>query len=328
MRIVFFGSDAIALPALEYLHWAEGYELAGVISQPDRPAGRGRHLHRNPVATWAQAKGIELLQPEKAGAEEVSWLRTHNIDLALVMAYGQILRRELLDAVPRGMWNLHGSLLPMYRGASPVETALALGDTVTGVSLMQMVEKMDAGPVVAMVHVPIRNNDTSPILRERMAHACVPLLTRHLPKLADGTAVLTPQDEAKVTYARKLVKADAQVDFTISAVALERRVRALQPWPGVAIEHEGQSLKVGTASAIAGKPTEAPGTVLHAGADGVDVTTSDGILRLLSLQRPGGRMLEVGEFLRGYKLTPGVVLASHSVPPLVSPKPFPRTAFF
>lgn len=326
MRLAFFGSDAIALPALEYLHWAEGIELVGIASQPDKPAGRGRHLHANPVSVWAQRVGLPLLQPEKPGEEEVAWLKAHHIDLVLVMAYGHILKKDLLEAPRLGMWNLHASLLPAYRGASPVETALACGERETGVSLMRIVAKMDAGPVAAQVHVPIRNTDTGPVLRERIGHACVPLLQRHLPSLAESSVEPTPQDDARATYCRKLHKTDAHVDFALSAAELERRVRAFQPWPGVAVTHEGVDLKVGSASLCDESTTAAPGTVLRAGEGGVDVATGHGVLRLLSLQRPGGRMFDVAEFLRGYRLEPGTVFTSHPLRPLVAHAPFPRVS--
>jgi len=328
MRLAFFGSDAIALPALEYLHWADGVELVGIVSQPDKPAGRGRHLHANAVSAWAHRQGLPLLQPEKPGEEEVAWLRAQQIDLVLVMAYGHLLKKDLLEAPLRGMWNLHASLLPNYRGASPVETALACGETVTGVTLMRMAQKMDAGAVAAQVYVPIRNTDTGPVLRERMAHACVPLLQRHLPALADGSVQPTPQDESLVTYCRKLHKTDAHVDFALSATELERRVRAFQPWPGVVVSHDEVDLKVGSAMVLAETTTVAPGTVIRACEGGVDVATGTGVLRLLSMQRPGGRMLDAAEFLRGYELPTGTVFKSHTLRPLVSNAPFPRAAFF
>ena len=324
MRIAFFGSDAIAIPALEYLHWAEGIELAGIVSQPDKPAGRGRHLHANAVSAWAHRMGLPLLQPDKPGDEEIVWLRTQHIDLVLVMAYGHLLKKDLLETPLRGMWNLHASLLPKYRGASPVETALACGETVTGVTLMRMAQKMDAGAIAAQVHVPIRHTDTGLILRERIGHACVPLLLRHLANLANAAFQPTPQDEAHVTYCRKLHKTDSHMDFALSAIELERRVRAFQPWPGVSITHEAVELKVGSATVIEEPTTAAPCTVLRANEGGVDVATGVGVLRLLSLQRPGGRMLEAAEFLRGYSIKEGVVFKSHVLRPLVSPTPFPR----
>jgi len=328
MRIAFFGSDAIAVPALNYLRWAEGVELVGVVSQPDRPAGRGRHLHTNAVSAWAIAHGIPLLQPEKPGAEEEAWLRGHRVDIALVMAYGHILRRALLDSVPRGMWNLHASLLPTYRGASPVETVLASGEKETGVTLMGMVEQMDAGSVAGMERVPILSTDTGPILRNRLAEACVPLLQRHLRVLVDGTIKLHAQDEAKASYTRKLTKADGQADFTLSAVELERRLRAWQPWPGMSVEHHGQVLKMGAAMVVAESAEGVPGTILRANENGVDVATGMNVLRIQMLQRPGGRMLPVAEFLRGYHFEIGECLPSRPQRPLVSPKPFPRAAFF
>ncbi len=322
MRLAFFGSDAIAVPALEYLHFAEGVELVAVVSQPNRPAGRGRHLHANPVSAWAVAHGVPLLQPEKPGAEEVAWLRAQRLELSLVMAYGHILRHEMLEVALRGTWNLHGSLLPKYRGASPVEAALVAGDRETGVSLMRMVLKMDAGPVAATARVPIQDTDTSSSLRERLAQACVPLLQRHLATLGSSTNSPTPQDEQQVTFTRKLTKADANVDFSVSAKELERRVRAFQPWPGVAIEHQGAVLKVGAAAVVGGADEIAPGTIVHAGEMGVDIATGSGLLRLLTLQRPGGRMLPAGEFLRGYQLEVGERLGSQPMRPLVDSKPF------
>jgi methionyl-tRNA formyltransferase len=326
MRVAFFGSDAIAVPALEYLHWAEGVELAGVISQPNRPAGRGRHLHANAVAAWATAKGVSLLQPEKPGAEEAAWLRAQPVELVLVMAYGHILRHELLEAAPCGLWNLHASLLPNYRGAAPIETALAAGETETGVTLMRMAAKMDAGPVADVERVPILSTDTGVVLRERLAQACVPLLRRNLAALGDGSLRAEAQDETRVTYTRKLTKADALVDWATSAVELERRVRAFHAWPGTQIEHGGQTVKIGAASALDETNLAAPGVILRASAAGVDVATHAGVLRLLMLQRPGGRMLDAAEFLRGYRLAVGECLPGHAARPLVSATPFPRAS--
>jgi len=325
MRLAFFGSDAIALPALDYLHWADGVELVGVVSQPNRPAGRGRHLHANAVAAWAATKGVPLLQPDQPGAEEAAWLRAQHVDIVLVMAYGHILRRELLEAAPRGLWNLHASLLPKYRGASPVETAIAEGEKETGVTLMRLVAKMDAGPVADAERVPILSTDTGPILRERMAQTCAPLLKRNLAALANGSISTKAQDESLVTYTRKLTKADAPLDWSAPAVELERRVRAFQAWPGTQIEHGGQTIKIGAAAALAETVANAPGTVVRASPAGVDVATRAGMLRLVMLQRPSGRMMEAGEFLRGYRIAAGDCLPGHTARALVSTAPFPRT---
>lgn len=325
MRLAFLGSDAIALPALEYLRGADGAQLAGVITQPDRPAGRGQHLHANPVAAWARAQGIAVLQPAQPGAAELAWLRAEGVELAMVMAYGKILRAEFLESLPKGVWNLHASRLPAYRGASPIEAALAMGDVETAVCLMRVVPALDAGPVADFESVAIPAEETGPQLRERLARACVPLLARNLARMSDGSIRVMQQDESRVSYTRKLNKADARLDFARTAEELERRVRALQPWPGSVVEHAGETLKVGEAEAVPEMVASAPGTVVRAGPEGVDVATSAGVLRLRALQRPGGRMLGVAEFLRGHAIKEGVVLPSVAGIPLVSPRPFPRS---
>jgi methionyl-tRNA formyltransferase len=325
MRIVFLGSDAIALPALEYLRSAAGVQLVGVISQPDRPAGRGQRLHANPVAAWAREQGVALRQPAQLGPVEIEWLRTERADLAIVMAYGKILWEDFLGAPPRGVWNLHASLLPAYRGASPVEAALAMGETTTGVCLMRVVPALDAGPVADAERVEIRAMDSAVDLRERLAQACVPLLARNLAALADGSILVTPQDEALVSYTRKLTKADGHLDLSLTAVELERRVRAFQPWPGAVLDCAGELLKADAAEALPEAPSGAkPGTVVSAGVAGVDIVTGRGLLRLLALQRPGGRMLAAAEFLRGHPIAPGTVLASEPGRPLVAQQPFAR----
>ncbi|HVU39341.1 MAG TPA: methionyl-tRNA formyltransferase [Opitutales bacterium] len=322
MRVVFFGSDAIAVPAVEYLHWADNVELVAIVSQPDRPAGRGRHLHANPMAAWAVAHGVALLQPEKPGPEDAAWLRAQRLDLALVMAYGHILKRELLEVAARGLWNLHASLLPKYRGASPIEAALVSGDLETGVSLMAMTEKMDAGAVAATVKVSIRATDTSPVLRERIAQSCVDLLRENFARL--GKIEPQSQDDAQATYTRKLAKTDARLDFSATAAELERRVRAFQPWPGAALEHRGAALKIGAAEVVPGAVEIAPGTIVRADKAGLDIATGADFLRVLSLQRPGGRMLPVAEFLCGYPLEIGERFPSQPMRPLVSSKPFAK----
>jgi methionyl-tRNA formyltransferase len=324
MRVAFLGSDAIALPALEFLRGTAGVEFAGVISQPDRPAGRGRRLQANPVAAWARAQGVPLLQPDRPGDAEIAWLRAERVELALVMAYGRLLPAALLEAPARGVWNLHASLLPAYRGASPVEAALVSGEAETGLCLMQVVPALDAGPVADAIKVVIPPGDTGLALRERLAQAAGPLLARNLEALARGTVRVEPQDEAGASYTRKLTKADAGLDFGAPAVELERRVRALQPWPGTVVEHAGVTLKIALAVALPAETSgAAPGTVLRADADGLEIATGAGALRLLELQRPGGRMLPAAEFLRGWPVTPGERLEGRAMRPLVSPRPFP-----
>lgn len=306
-RAVFFGSDAIALPLLDWLAGpgAERVHLAAVVTQPDRPHGRGKHLEPGPVKRWARERGVRVWQPEKPGVELVDWMAEAGIHLALVMAYGHILRQRLLDAPALGCWNLHGSILPFYRGASPVETALAEGETQTGITLMRMVLAMDAGPVAGSEPVPIHPGDTAADLRRRVGEAAVPLLERHSGDLLAGSLTCVPQDAAAATYCRKLEKEDGWLDFDLPAEALERRVRACQPWPGAFLEVAGLRLRVGAAE-VGAAAEDPPGTIRTApGRGSLEVATARGWLRLLAVQRPGGKMLPAAEFLRGFSFPEG-----------------------
>ncbi|MGF1451398.1 MAG: methionyl-tRNA formyltransferase [Opitutales bacterium] len=309
-KVAFFGSDVIALPLLRWLR-REGSgvaQLVGVVSQPDRRSGRGKKLQLNPVAAFARDEGLPLLQPDKPDAVTTAWVQEQGICLCLVMAYGHILRRALLDAPPRGFLNLHGSLLPKLRGASPVETAIATGETVTGVSLMRMVRRMDAGAVADFETVAITEHVSGGQLREELATACVPLLARALGPACTGELAFAEQDESSATYCRKLSKEDGQLDFGAPAAVLARRIRGLDPWPGCFAEHHGTRLKLSGGAAEPDHSHAMPGTVLSADLDGVRVATGEGVLLLPRLQRPGGKLLPAPDFLRGYPLSPGDVL--------------------
>jgi len=322
LRLFFMGSDPIALPLLDWLA-GEGSGLAsvsGIYTQPDRPAGRGQKTGPGPVKQWALARGLPVRQPEKLGAEETAWLAAQAPDLVLVMAYGHILRDEFLRVARLGTLNLHASLLPKYRGASPIQTAVACGERETGVTLMRIVRKLDAGPMAGAERVPVGPLDTALDVERRLAGACVPLMARALPGIAAGTLDFTGQDEALATRCRRLTKEDAQLDFAAPAAALAARVNGLNPWPGCAFEFREQTIKAGLADAPGGGADGrvAPGTVLGADAEGLSVAAGSGVLRLRRLQRPGGRMLPAGEFLRGFPIAAGEVLASRPMPVLVS----------
>ena len=306
-RVVFYGSDAIALPSLDFLagEGAASCELVGVLTQPDRPSGRGKKLRPNPVKAWAEEKGISVSEPQKPGEAEVKCAR--RADLALVMAYGHILSRELLDAPVHGTFNLHGSLLPAYRGASPVETALALGERDSGVTLMRVVPRMDAGPLVDAEVVVIESGADGPSFRLDIAAACVPLLRRNLRVLLAGEAEERPQDEAAATYCRKLRKEDALLDFRSSASVLARRVAAFRGWPGSRFVCGDVVLNVGEAQALE-ELSLAPGEIGESEEFPLVVGTGRGSLALLELQRPGGRMMPAADFLRGFPLRAGEVL--------------------
>ena len=319
LKVIFFGSDAICLPALRYLNSLKtnNAALRAVVSQPDRPSGRGQQLQPNPVAAWARAEGIELLQPEKPDANLVKWIEAEGIKLSLVMAYGHFLPQQIREATPSGMVNFHGSILPALRGASPVETALATGQSETGVSLMEVVREMDAGGVADLERVAIESTDTSVSLRAKIGEAVVPLLERNLTALMSGTLTFKPQDLEGVTYCRKINRSDGALDFSMSAALLESRLRAFTPWPGGYFDYLGVRIKVGSARAFEGASGMAPGTVVSADETGVQVATTEGILALLELQRPGGKMLSTDAFLRGMPIEVGSILNGAPAEPLV-----------
>ncbi|MBI3886261.1 MAG: methionyl-tRNA formyltransferase [Opitutae bacterium] len=351
------GSDAIARPALDWLA-GEGSGVAqvvGVFTQPDRASGRGQQVQPNAIKRWAQARRLPVHQPERMDADALAQLAALRPDVTLVMAYGRLLRQAFIDTPRLGTLNLHTSLLPKYRGASPIQTAVSCGERETGVTLMRMVLALDAGPVGDLERVSVAPLDTAADVEDKLARACPPLLARALPRLAAGSLKFTPQDEAQVTFCRRLAKADGGLDFAAPAAALAVRINGLFPWPGCQTELNGQPVKLGLADAVeaaaepAGacslldcKPAAAdgvepdgkchvlydtsapPGTVVGTDADGLLVATGRGLLRLRRLQRPGGKMLPAADFLRGFPVAAGTVLASHPMPPLAGPEPFPR----
>jgi methionyl-tRNA formyltransferase len=333
LSCVFMGSDPIALPALEWFA-GEGRDVAqivGVFTQPDRPAGRGQKVQPNTIKLWAQRQGLPVFQPARLEADSLERLTELKPDASLVMAYGQILREDFIKVPRLGTLNLHTSLLPRYRGASPIQTAVASGEQETGVSLMRIVPALDAGPVADVERVPIAPLDTAEMVEEKLSRACVPLLARALPRLAAGTLPFREQDAARVTYCRKLQKADGVLDFAVPASVLAARINGLFPWPGCSVLIHGEQIKLGLAEAVpAGECNllsdipSGPGRVLGADAGGLLVAAGQGGLRLRRLQRPGGKMLPAAEFLRGFPVAPDTVLPSQPMPPLAAAKPFRR----
>lgn len=319
LRIVFLGSDGIALPMLEWLA-GEGRacaDLVAVFTQPDRPAGRGLNVGPNAVKSWALGQGLPVFQPERLRDPEQAILAGLSADLALVMAYGHILRDAFLAQPRLGTVNLHASLLPRFRGASPIQAAIAAGERETGVSLMRLVRELDAGPVADRETVPIGGRDTAAEVSERLAHASARLLARTLPRLAGGRLEFVEQDAAQASYCRKLAREDGALDFAAPAAELAARVNALHPWPGCAVPIAGQAIRLGLAEAASDGGPGAPGTVLGSDAEALRVQTGTGVLRLLRLQRPGGRMLEAPQFLRGFAVPTGERLPSRPMTPLV-----------
>jgi methionyl-tRNA formyltransferase len=340
LRLVFLGSDPIALPLLNWLTGEGSFsaDIVAVFTQPDRATGRGQKVQPNAIKEWALARNLPVLQPEKLTPEVRDELASFNADVALVMAYGHILKDDFITTPRQGTLNLHTSLLPKYRGASPIQTAIASGERETGVTLMRIVRKLDAGPIGDVERVPIAPLDTALEVEAKLAAACVPLLARALPQLAGGTLVFTEQNEVDATYCRKLEKEDGMVDFATPAAAIAARINGLFPWPSCTIELGDQPVKLGLADVLSslssnpigyrvdpptppqsafGFSSSAPGTVIGADAAGLLIQAKDGVVRLRRLQRAGGRMLPAGDFLRGFPVPAGTHIDSQPMPPLV-----------
>ena len=308
LRAAFFGTPAFALPALDALH-AAGHRIEAVYTQPPRPAGRGRRLRAGPVAERAGALGLPVRAPATLGAPaEVAHLEALRLDVGVVAAYGRLLPGAVLRAFRLGCVNVHASLLPRWRGAAPVERAIMAGDTVTGISLMLMDEGLDTGPVLDRCEVPIGPAATGGGLRAALAACGAERLPAALRGLAAGTLVPAAQPGGAV-YAGKLGPADRVLDWGAPAVQLDRRGRALDPAPGaraqLPLKGRAESVKVWRARPVDDAPPAPAGTVLD---DRLTVACGAGALRLLEVQRPGGRRLAAADFLRGLPVPAGTVL--------------------
>jgi methionyl-tRNA formyltransferase len=326
LRVVFMGSDPIAIPLLDWLAGEGSREatIVGVLTGPDRPAGRGQAVKPNAVKAWAAGRPLEILQPEKPDEATLSAISALRPDVSLVVAYGHILRDNLISIPRLGTINLHASILPKYRGASPIQTAVACGDATTGMTLMRIVRELDAGPVGDVETVEIAPLDTAAEVESKLAACSIRLLSRGLPLLRDGRLDFKTQDHAKGTFCRRLEKADGVLDFSRPAAELAARVNGLNPWPGVAIDIAGTSVKMGQAEALVSVAPDPPGKVMGSDTEGLLVATGQGMLRIRRLQRPGGKMLGAAEFLRGFPVATGTVIASTAMPALVAGTPFRR----
>ncbi len=306
LRILFAGTPDFSVPPLRALLESE-HRVVGVHTQPDRPAGRGRKLQPSPVKQVAQEAGVPVHQPVTLRqAEAVETIAALAPDLMVVVAYGLILPPEVL-AIPRlGCVNIHASLLPRWRGAAPIQRAIEAGDRVTGVSIMQMDEGLDTGPVYLMRETPIEREDTAATLHDRLARLGAEALMEALPGIAAGTLQPRPQDESGATYAPKLEKKEAFIDWAQPAWRIERKVQAFNPWPVAQTRYEQANLRIWEAHAIEGMAA-APGTVMAAGREGVDVATGDGLLRITRLQMPGKKPVTAQDFINAHAIQ-GVVL--------------------
>ena len=298
LRLVFAGTPEFSVPCLDACR-ASGAEVVAVYTQPDRPAGRGRKLTPSPVKQAALAAGIAVEQPESLKPADVQQaLADYRPDLLVVVAYGLILPRKVL-AIPRlGCWNVHASLLPRWRGAAPIQRAVLAGDRESGVDLMRMEAGLDTGPVLLERRTPVSRDDTGGSLHDRLAMLGAEALAEGLRRTLAGEAlVATPQPEDGVTYAHKLDKAEAKLDFSRPALELERQVRAFDPWPVAEGEIAGEPLRIWAAHAIELDHHASPGRVLAAGRDGIDLACGSGALRVTAVQRAGGKRIGAIDYL-------------------------------
>jgi methionyl-tRNA formyltransferase len=306
MRVVFAGSPDFSVPTLRAL-LESGHTIAGVYTQPDRPAGRGRKLRPGPVKQLARQHGLPVFQPPSLKPEQARReLAALEPDLMVVIAYGLILPPPVLDLPRLGCVNLHASLLPRWRGAAPIQRAILAGDAETGVCLMQMEAGLDTGPVLAETRTRIADSDTAGSLHDRLSRLAAELLVGHLDDLEAGRLRPVTQDDARATYADKLDKSEARIDWNRDAAALERQVRAFNPWPVAQTLYRGEVLRVWDARAVPCS-TALPGAIVGAGKEGIDVASGKGCLRLLQVQLPGGKALSAGDFLNARPVE-GVVL--------------------
>ncbi len=315
LRVIFAGTPEFAAAALAAIHSA-GFVVPLVLTQPDRPAGRGMKLQASPVKRYAQEHGLAVAQPpslRRAGkypaeaAAAIEQLRATPHDVMVVAAYGLILPQEVLDIPPLGCINIHASLLPRWRGAAPIHRAIEAGDAETGITLMQMDVGLDTGAMISEARTAISGDDTTATLHDRLAQDGAKLIVEALVELErTGKLASTPQPADGVTYAEKIGKHEAALDWRRPAAVLARQVRAFDPFPGgVGTLEDGTSIKIWAAVPIDAKTNGAPGTITDISAEGVVVACGEGALRLTQLQKPGGKRLPVREFLAGSTLAVG-----------------------
>jgi methionyl-tRNA formyltransferase len=306
LRIVFFGTPDFAVPGLRVLIDSP-HRVVALVSQPDRPKGRGQKLQPTPTKAVAAAAGIPVLQPTRVKDDSFAGIvRSFSPDLGVVAAYGRIIPDAIL-AVPRlGMINIHASLLPAYRGAAPVHRAVINGDRETGVTIMRVVTELDAGPMLAAVRVPIGPDERTPEVERTLAHAGADLVVQVVAQLSEGTAVEAPQDHAAATYANKIERHEGTIDWSLPAERIHNLVRGLQPWPLVSVSLDGQRLLLHRTALTDERTSAGAGTIVAAANGVLAIATADGrILRILELQPEGKRAMSARDFLAGRRVEAG-----------------------
>jgi len=306
-NIIFAGSPEFALPSLRSLV-ESGHTVLGVLTQPDRPAGRGRTLRPSPVKAYAIQQGLQILQPGSLNAPDIQQrLREMKPDLMVIVAYGLLLPRAILEIPRAGCINVHASLLPRWRGASPIQAAILAGDHNTGVSIMRMEEGLDTGPVYATKEIPVGESETAGQLEGRLAEAGARLLIDTLPDILDASAAAELQCDDETTYAGRIYKADGLIDWSMPAVEIDRRIRAFNPWPVAYTTIDGLRMRCWAAVPVTESKDTADvfsineyGKVRAVSDAGIDVQTGNGVLRITELQMPGKKKIYAKDFANGY----------------------------
>ncbi len=313
MRVVFMGTPDFSVETLRELAKA-GHEIAGVISQPDKPKGRGKNLQPTPVKEAAMELGLPVYQPKKVRDPEfIQVMKELNPDVIVVVAFGQIIPKEILHMPKYGCINVHASLLPAYRGAAPIQWAVINGDKVSGVTTMQMNEGLDTGDMIMKTEVPLAEDETGGSLHDKLAKAGAKLCVETLKALEDKTATWETQGESPTAYAKMLDKKLGDIDWSKSAKAIECLIRGLNPWPSAYTDWNGKVMKIWEAKVLDENTDATPGTIVKVEKDGFSVQTGDGLLKVLVLQIPGKKRMEADAFLRGYQIETGCELSSQMI---------------
>ncbi len=308
MRIIFMGTPDFSVPTLERLT-ASKHSVIAVVTQPDKPKGRGKEVRMTPVKECALKHGIPVYQPVKARDKAfVEEMRALNPDVMVVIAFGQILPGELLKVPAYGCVNIHASLLPKYRGAAPIQWAVINGDKETGITTMQMDVGMDTGDMLEKLVIRLEPKETGGSLFDRLSLLGGDLILSTLEKLEAGTLIPTPQDHEQATYVKKISKELGDIDWTMDAAAIERLIRGLNPWPSAYSHYKGRLLKIWEADVLPGEKQGACGQILSANGDSLTVQTGDGILAVRSIQIEGKKRMDTAAFLRGFPVERGAIL--------------------
>ncbi|RHV86425.1 methionyl-tRNA formyltransferase [Clostridium sp. OF09-36] len=309
MRIVFMGTPDFSVPTLEALVASE-HEVVGVVTQPDKPKGRGKEIHMSPVKECALQHNIPVYQPVRARDEAfVDEMRALNLDVMVVIAFGQILPKSLLELPKYGCVNIHASLLPKYRGAAPIQWAVINGDEETGITTMMMDVEMDTGDMLEKTVVKLDPEETGGSLFDRLSLLGGDLILSTLSKLEKGEITPVPQDHEKATYVKKISKSMGDIDWTMDAVSIERLVRGLNPWPSAFTRWNGKMLKIWEAKVLPDPDVKFPcGSVISASDEGLKIQTGAGVLCVTSLQLEGKKRMDTAAFLRGYQVAVGSMM--------------------